>query len=1454
MKKFLTAFLFACALTLTTVAAVSCDDNKKPAGSDGDSASSEVVLGDPRSITFETGEGYSFTSNVKEGTLCEGEKLNFTVELGAFYTGSVTAYVNDVAVAPNKDGSYTCPVGSENLAVRVDGVRKDISNMAGSGTLDDAFVVTKPIDLVYIAQQVNAGNRAYATGSYVLANDIDCKGEELKIIGDYSSQNSIFSGSFACENNPETGEIVRHTISNFTINSENSNYVGLFGAVFADMSLQSSALFYGISIDNFTINAGVSQITDENKTVSCGGLLGYGVGVNLFLCDATNGEINITADGNYFSFVGGLIGYQQGFFDTNYQQSYPAEVNYAVVDVDINVLGGVVQSAGGITGYMTTNYPAGATASVHNSYSLGNINGALRSGGIVGGMGQYSSVSSCYATGEISARSYQSVDSPLIATTEYCYAYAGGIVGFAENDSIAHNSFFTGAVSAYAASGDDYALTSHAIAGGYEAGYLAANSEKYVALDCPETVDLSTVDNTKKQLGWQNHDWVFAANELPTINYESPTTTITLSITIKYVGEGVKVNGNTESTTKYFDTSIQSMSGYNHMGNFLGSSALPVYYEADNGHLSYGYFFDEQCTQRVPYSYLPMQNITLYVGFADPAPILGDYTMLAENGTESLTITFAADGMVTYSDGSTTLRAPYSYDGKTIVIEGARLSRYYQGDIVVDENDTTAINDPNFDLNRYGFYNYVGIPSDKGISFYDGVYFTAEDPLVCLKEAIVGEYFVKTATATAYYTFYGNKATVETLTNEDRYAYAEYDIVSVSGNQIALSHSTGDYEATTVDKSSLTAYDAFKGSWTKSANIHKTFTFDGIGGWEYTYTTYERTAYSCDESVVRKSGVYELVDGETLRFTMDGVTYTATFDADGRLTIDSGDGTQTYHAAYSYAGTWKGEGYTLTLQGIQKNGTGVAVHTDANGYETEYVYEVSETSGIIAVYSMNGNDKDFLFGYASYDVLSNTLTFTLPGESDSGYVTHSLLLYDDYQGEWICNLESLRNVEFHFDGQGLYSYLNQKGTLTLTENGVDTKVEYELDSSLSGRFSYKGVMYEMTYDELLETVTISLGANTSLERKDALADHDFVDMDGNVYVFDGKSNLVGGGTLTVGNEKYTYLPAENGSFTVYALGTETVVGSVEKQALCYALTLNGQPAIELFVSNEFMGDWAINTHYAIFRIGPTDLSGVIKATFKGYDVELTYVDASTLFFRYRENLMPYSYYVFVVYDELTEENVLVLSQYTNIAAGEYTICTRISDLFGTWEWNRDNGKTTLIFDGTHSGYTNGYAEMTLKLNHTSVSTEYFYTIKDNGIVMWSREVMAERTWYFRLDIVPDEELEAAAQEEDAYVLRDEDGNVIRALRKATVDGLYLAEAFDEDGVLYVFDGEGKMLVDGVAKYSYVVKSYNGDDTATLEVTDLATNITYQATLDYSDNTHYLFTVGEEIVEEEGIHN
>ena len=1391
MKKHLLTWLLSLSFSFVLAGAVACGGDKGGSSSSSSTQTESSTSGEnsseesstesedpnatPCTVTFENGEGYSFDANVANGDqILSGKILTFTVDVGGLYTGEPLVYINDVPTAPDSDGTYYVTV-TEDVTVRATGIKKDVSMMGGTGSLETPFRVSKPIDLLYIAQQVNSGNRTYQTASYILTNDIDCKGAELEVIGNDPDADKYFSGCFVSNYDANTGESYRYSISNFTINTEGTNYVGLFGAVFADLSVSSSGLFYGVTLKNFEINASMYTSNAATQTIACGSLVGYGVGTTMYLCEASNGEINVSGDSGYFSYVGGLIGYQQGYYFAEYGEPLAAEISYAKVDVDINVLGGLVLSAGGIAGQLATNYPFGAIASIHHSYSTGNVTGAIRSGGIAGGLGQYTSVNNCYASGLITANSDQSNSNPLWQGSEYCIAHAGGIVGFADNDTIAHDNVFFGEAEATAITGDEvavagesspnnkFAFATFGIGGGYEKGYLSVDSEKYVEINNLSAADLDLADTNslKNALSWQSYDWIFKANAYPELNYEATSEEISLSMTLKYVAPfetGTEILlGNEDSVMHtFFNNTIESASFYVAMGNFFATSELSFYYTADNGYLSFGYFFDEECTQPVPYAYMPGKNVTLYVAFANPAPLVGEYYFTADNGTV-VTLNFKADGTLEHTDGNGVLKTSYSFDGKNILIDGARLARYYLGSVVVDDTATDIFQDANFDLYRYSYYNFAGKLTDDGIVLFDGVYFTEAAPLTA------------------------NKTAPQTET-----------------------------------------VDPIVGTWVQSATITMTFTFNADGTWTSSWGS-----NTAGGTYVCENGVYTI--------TEDDSSITAIFEK-GMLVVTIGGESLSFNKVNGYKGIWQGDNFTLTLNGIGADGMGTALLTYEDESTLDLVYENAETNGYLAVYfPSTGTSKGDLFGYFYYNARNNTLEAVLSDSaSTTGYTACTLLVLDDYLGEWITVSDDFGNAEFIFNGMGLYN----QGRVTIIQDGQRSTVNYSIDALLDGTFSFGGKEWSMTFN-ILDRI-IYIHDNTYLERKDGFANTDFVDENGNSYAFDGKGNLSVGGKLVVNNTtEYAYQYDEDSeTYLVYSDLNAAAIGSVAFVNNYVSLIINGNES-KLYIANDLMGEWAIGGEFALFTIGATDANGKIKANYRGHAVELSHYDTNMYVFDFNEySGLPIRYYVFVIDDETTNSKVLVLSEYTNLL-GDYIVCSRVNELFGSWK--RTDG-TTIKFDGLSSSYQSGTAVLSKPM---AGDTYFYYTIKEDGILMWSQDLLQGRTRYYRIDM-----LETTTGNTSAFVNGDQ------AFIRTEVDGLCLTRAKDtETGETYVFDGlcinntNGGIWSGDTKKYEYTFITYNSDDTATLDVIDVATGKAYKATLNYQDQSNITFTLGEEVVEE-----
>lgn len=1442
-KKLITAFLLSltCACLCSAVACKKGNSNENSSSTDSSVVdSSSDIQTSTYTVTIQGGEGYSVVAdgitfnasqNTYTATVEEDNVFTFGLEFGAFYSDAEkisTLSVDGVALGKNADGKYSIPV-SKNVTVKVEGVRKDVSAMKGDGSFEDAFVVSRPIDLIHIAEQVNSGNTKYSQGYYMLANDIDCKGEELQVIGDMRNEDAFFSGCFSCLSDGSTMQ--RFAISNFTINAEKTGHVGLFGAVQADMSIVSSGLFYGIRIDNFSINVNATALPVGERSVYCGGLIGYGMGVRALLCDATNGEITVTSDSNEFSFVGGLIGIAQGAYNSSYNHIALSEIAYANVDVDINVLQGSALAVGGIAGYTLTNSFI-APSFIHNSYATGDVSGAIRAGGLVGIMGQYSSASTSYASGDVvaNARNTSSVDG---MNPDYCTAYAGGLVGYAENDTVVNDSFSTGTLTAVAVDGANAQKTARNTAGMDNAGKASVNSQKHEILNCPESVDTSALLNMLTQeLQWKTENWNLQNTVLPTINYEA-SESITTTITVNYVTQDetgvkkVKVNQQEFDSCQYIDS-------YAPFVDALNEGMLSQYLRSDDKTLlSYGYFFDEACTKPVPYSYVTTRDVELYIGFADPSPILGEYRVAVEGKTNPITVSINANREAIIRDGASFTTSPYYYDGKTLTVEGARLARFFNGAIDIEQ---TVNKDAVFDLNRYMLYYFQAEKTDNALTLYDGVYYTKDAPLYAYRpnQTLQSGAYYRVDGANVYnYDLYPDGTGVVT---GGTIGYATFRYTTSENNVTVMTEN----ETFTFPVAELTAYDVFRGEWKRSASVNDFFSFDGKGNWSSFTRVYTRKSYT-DAILQSKAnellGTYEISpDGTQLILSLAGNPYAnVKFNAEGILTVTHSNNNQaTYSKGDAQTGLWESvDGTSLTLHGFDKDGLGKAdLHYkfQVNGYsytaDHTLLYERSETENYYCLYL-----DEIPFGYFYLEPYYNALIATLLNPiGDGSYSTYVFSLSHEIGGEWIgYGFEDLQ-----FSGIGTF---NENGDWTSTFKVDGKEYPYTLTkSTLSGTLNYNGQQYIITYDPIEYKLTLSPTTDNdstiTLQRKDKLAGINFVDKNDTSVsvVFDGKGELQNGGTMTVkGTDKYNYKYVSEGNYAVY--NGSTPVGEIRynTETASYTLDINAK-TYQLYVANDYMGDWAISGAFDVLKIYPSDLNGNIPATFKGQQVMMTYYDASTLTFSCRIDHMPVTYYLFLIMDEHSQFETFALSEYSSSVYGDFTFCERVDDMFGTWVSN-SNPNMTMTFDGVDNNYTYGIVNLTYKLGSLpATSTPYYYKAQDNGeIFVWSQTSIGENWYYYKL--VP-----CAVTVEGAYVLGD------KAYQRIAVDALFNAKAVEEKtGYEFLFNGMntddehlGQITAtkDGAPTitYSYDIVSYNTNNTVTLTLVDLATNKEYTATL------------------------
>lgn len=1315
------SFLF---ITALGAAATSCscshhgDSSGSPStsGSDstgGDSSSAPEPV-KYYSVDFQESEGVKFFCDGHLDSVKEGETVSFTVTVGAFYTGEPIVKANGTALEAKSsdDGtSYTVTV-TENITITAEGVSKAASQLdtTGTGTADDPFEIAEPIDLLYMAERVNAGYETYVCGYYTLKNSLDLKGEELEIIGNGSTEHSFFAGYFNGNGN---------TISNFVIDSSEYDYVGLFGIVQANLGEVDGAggTIYGLNLANYTITA-----KSTGATLVCGSLVAAGFGANLYLCNAENGTIDLYGDQNNFSYAGGLIGIQQSFNASDYGSGqYFSEVAYCSVDVDINCNMGITFVAGGITGYLVS-ADATTVATVINSYSTGNITGALYTGGVVGWLGTYTAVMNCYSTGLVNA---QTEITDTTNSLQYCYAYAGGIAAMAQNDSVIVDCFATGELSAVAQLGKNYTVIGETLATKEEIQQTSFGSRLACVYNCyyakngqSGSVNLKDSAFIRENLCWNTVDWVFEDGKYPVVNTEETTET-TYTVTLDFGNIAVAGEGGED----IYNLEIELPEFYKSMTFWYQYGAIVERVMAKNGYTSYGYFFDSEHTMPVPYGYVPTRDITLYAAFADYKDIVGVYYIRTADPTISVKLELDETGAFQCTDPSGTVEGSFLYDGEFIVFYGARFARYYG-------NTTT--------LQQQQAYNFrAELTSEGNLSVVGGLYTDSEtsesyllipftSPLIAVKgaELLTGSYYSKKESATTVYTFYTN-GTGELVKNGETSSFT----YTLQGRTLTLKMASATLTGTvangviTLEGSVLSVADRYAGTWEMDSTSKKYYTFDGAGNWKYDYYGYRYDNASStsfltvlDETkgtyTLNEDGAAVLSDGTIVKFGEDGL-----------LTVTSAKGNEfTYGKMSSYFGVWTtlDKRTELTLYGIDENGAGVAkiVYTvNINGssrketYVLDYYIDVL-TRGMICLYY-----EDAIYGILSYNTTAGVLTGNLYSVNSESYEFNTALYrVDEYKGEWISDDPLFEIVDFN--GYGSYNISYSGGRFALEGKLVidGETVSYILeDSTLEGYFYYKGEIYSIVFDESSGTVSVSYGENAStLVRKDAFAGLTLVGEDGNVYTFDGRGNLTAGGVMTetqTGGKvtEYTYRITEDGA-TVFEKNTATPVGSIsiventEKRSF-YQLTLNETRAT-LGIQTAFTGNWSVSAVYGnLLEIGLMDTEGTIQGriplesngVLQSVETTFTLVDDEYLYCIVEDSL----FYVIQV-----SEKEFVISSYLNWFdhEGYYGYATVTDELFGSWT---DITNRVFHFDGV--GYCDGvYGMAYSSIGESTTTTNYYY--------------------------------------------------------------------------------------------------------------------------------------------------
>ncbi len=1257
--------------------------------------------------------GVTYTSVIKDGSmpidtvnggvLYKGDKVSFTVEKSVFcyYTDRAESPLVEVifedadgnrgveTIYPDEDGVYTVEIESDTV-ISVANVLTSPSTVSGKGTQEDPFTINSVVDWLYFAAYINESNLIdYNIAYWKLTTDLDFEGESIYVIGDgFTSGNAVFCGNF------DGGG---HTLSNFvldnalatTVGEGYSNYIGLFGVVTGYVGVES--VIANLTIDNATINATAA----DDDIVSAGVLVGYGVGTNISNCVVKNSTINVNADDIYMSFAGGMVGYLQSGV-TEEGIAFYASVGYSSVEnLDINGTG-MLYSAGGIAGRVMS-YDERVTAFVYNCHTDGDIADAVRAGGIVGDLQRYGSIQNCYSVANVEAYTTFSsdVDESMAATMyDDRYSYAGGIVGYVENDTVVSGCFFDGDVYATAILGAKYAKASNIVAGYSASKEADFNSQQVVLNNQADGVQV-TEDLLKNQFKWNEADWVFG-DGYPTINQEEASLTFTVTINIDGVDE--------------YDFDINSQYRPLSFWYILSGETISRYYQ-DGAKRTYGYYFDDNCTQPVPAGFVPMTDVTLYAKYADTATIAGEY--FVSSAGVSAVVTIATDGTYTYEQGAILLEGEYKFDGETITFANAVFARlaptatdaqkasYYTFWAKVEDNGNLSL----YDCEE--IYSVTAEQDEQNPTFTAMArFFPIGKPLTILNA-------INLSFTGGYYYIDGNVKHVFEFGNDFAGVYKRYianEVVYDSKFQVQVGSGTllvelekngteytiaveGDnfVSITETDGTPFTIYqiDDFAGTWEKKATSHKIYTFDGMGNWSYEHYVYlneDEVVNAQKHTVTKDSGTYTFdVDGNLI-FTRDGISVVATIENGVVFVTENGQPVEVqFNNLGSFTGVWytaanKIVRYTLTLDGLKPNGIGLARLDGFNTAPLELRYTaVNENTLYLYI-------DDIVYAVLSYDAKLGVFDGLFYDNATASTTTpQTLYLYDDFKGVWVSNITGLENVKFN--GFGDYNYTDETGN-SLAVRGIVTignsSLNYTLDRATGNAcFTYNSVEYTLSYNEYTDTIAVSYGGNNGVIAKADVYYGMTLVGGGYSYSFDGRGNFINGNGTFVGAVIRNGDTSVEGRYHVENGNIVMKFGGEADQTIVVSDTGYTLGGSTLFVDNAFSGTWAVSNKSISIVVGniayiPANGQTIaIAGTFNGESVTMYYDGIDTLSFEVGAS----KYSLIKTLDGKVPAMIFTETRAIGEEVVTEMIAVKQDDMFGVWT-STSNENRQLTFDGT----------------------------------------------------------------------------------------------------------------------------------------------------------------------------
>lgn len=1428
-------------------------------------SSDETSIGDKLVKYFdESGNEFTLDSSI-ENTYLQGDVIKFKIKLSVYVKHNSydeetkTGYkvlANNYTLYPDSDGYFSTTL-SDNTTIRLEGLELDdpftSRDDGGTGTAANPFKISKPIDLWQMAGLINGGfytDGRFFQGYYELVDDIDLEGERLYIIGDNSNEQgyAIFAGNFNGNG---------HTISNYIINNSIIEqetyqtiavpYVGLFGYVTAATGANPS--IYNLKLDNFTVEASNSNSAYE---MYVGSLVGQGVGVNISGCSATNGTINVTG-GNIAgattspmpAYCGGLIGGQMSAASTDGSINVYSGVTSCHTDVKINGMGGYIYSIGGISGIMAAANER-LSAYILNCYTTGNVEGGIRAGGIVGYAAPGTSLINCYSTGDIVAYNYLT-DAQTTDPT-FFYAYAGGIAGHVGFNSVVYNSFTTSFVFASTSSGDRYAVTDNFVAyKDHDSDLEDMTSFEPVVYKCYGENGFNVTETfIRDTLKWNAADWNIE-DGMPVINMSDESKTFKVSFS---ADSGFGAVEDKEISDQY-----KPMSSWYSDNATNANEGIPEFKVGQNGYRSYAYFFDADRTLRVPYSFIPTDDVTLYISAADYSEVTGTY-YLGDSTTDGARIELDPDGIFTFYKGALTHSSVYTWDGENIVLRSSALG--VLGDYKTDNSVVLE-----FYLSQYlnygarldgdkilitgGYISEVEY-SSAGLSYTGNSFtlFPEESPLSGLKEIDGFKYGSYYADGEVY-TFNGNgsgervaggASTAFTFTVKDETQIE----IEIEGRKLTATFD-GDGYVTKWDNNDIKPFDGFTGVWDADFNLNKSYEFDGKAFNEGDTGNWTSKGYDGFES----SGQYKIEDG-VLKDTDN--KFTAKINEDtGFLEIDYSDGTKlTYYREDSFAGEWyfnhSKSPVAVTLGGIGIDNYGIAVVKTVDGSVIEMSYSVEKVNGnkTLTIY-----DRDYLYANLVFDAENNKFDGTING------VDARLTTYDKLRGIWLSSNESISTIEFN--GEGFYdlessrTLVEVKGKVWINDGIEGYQYSFDRDKN-TATFNYEDVDYTVTFGESGKISISGSGAPFDLAARDVWFGNELLGEDGYVYSFDGRGNLENGGEAKAvkgaDERTYNYKLGEDGSITLSG-GTsgngKITVKDKDGHKVWVLAGEDGSEITTLTRNTAFTGNWIIGGEPGKLTIGKIYADDTADGSYEFYgdakptDVKFIYhIDGKYLTFEYSGDTRYVN--MFGSGSELSvgpSNSTTGANNSACIREGEtdkyYDNTFNIYDI----ETGEDTGDILLLDGLGKSRYSGGMVSVYSEGKRVA-AFRYSFNKYDYA-------VMKVENYDFLL--IPCEKDYKDFTTEILFYLHDGEDYYVIA-RPDALMGYTLKDRFLPN-VTYEFDGAGKEVIrrendDITDKYSYIfVESDQDKSLQTLEFTDEEGEV-YKVMLDYSNLNHNNWTV------------